>query len=424
MHLVGLRFEPLEVALHAVPEVGVLDLLRVAAGALGIALDDELLHPRLEVAERLVRGHALVGAAAQQIALALGGDAALPRLDHAAFDAQAPVGQRALVVDLDGAAEAAARRAGALRIVEGEERGRGLAERGAVVRADPGAGKPQDVVRQNIFRTAARARGGYPDLAGTVAQGGLDGLGEPRAGFARDGDAVLHHAQLGRRGGAFRRGLVGAADLAIHPHAQEALLLQRGQRGGQRRLARQRHGKADEDFAAVARGEHLVGDLRGAERPHRPAAMRAGQRGQPREEQLEVVGALGHRAHGAAGRLHRVALLDGDGRRKTVDAVDVRLVHALEELARVGREGLDVAALALRVESVEGQRRLARAAQPRDHGEPVMRNIDINVLEIVLARAAHANVAGTHDRAGDSNPPAAENNRTCEKSAVNRPRVA
>ena len=60
-----------------------------------------------------------------------------------------------------------------------------------------------------------------------------------------------------------------------------------------------------------------------------------------------------------------VALVDRDRRRDAVDAVDLRLVHALEELPRVGGEALDVAALALGVEDVEGERRLARAATRR-----------------------------------------------------------
>ena len=117
---------------------------------------------------------------------------------------------------------------------------------------------------------------------------------------------------------------------------------------------------------------------------------------EPREEQLQVIGDLRHRADGAARGLDRVALLDGDGGRQAVDAVDVGLVHALEELARVGREGLDVTALALGVKRVEGERRFARAAQARDDGQPVMRDIDVDVLEIVLARAADGDVAGTH----------------------------
>ncbi len=51
----------------------------------------------------------------------------------------------------------------------------------------------------------------------------------------------------------------------------------------------------------------------------------------------------------------------GDSR----DQVGVGFVELCQELARVGREGLDVAPLALGVERVEGQRALARAAHAR-----------------------------------------------------------
>ena len=67
---------------------------------------------------------------------------------------------------------------------------------------------------------------------------------------------------------------------------------------------------------------------------------------------------------------------------------DVRLVHLLEELARVGRERLDVAALALGVERVEGERGLARAGEPGDHHELVARDVEVDVLEVVLAGTA------------------------------------
>ena len=65
------------------------------------------------------------------------------------------------------------------------------------------------------------------------------------------------------------------------------------------------------------------------------------------------------------GLLRGGLLLDGDGGRQAVDLVDVRLLHHLEELARIGREALDIAALALGIDGVEGERGLARAGQAR-----------------------------------------------------------
>ena len=48
-------------------------------------------------------------------------------------------------------------------------------------------------------------------------------------------------------------------------------------------------------------------------------------------------------------------------------AVDVRLAHQFQELPRIGRQALDVAALALGVDRVERQRGLAGPGQAGDH---------------------------------------------------------
>ena len=107
-----------------------------------------------------------------------------------------------------------------------------------------------------------------------------------------------------------------------------------------------------------------------------------------REQQAQVVVDLGDRADGGARVLGGGLLLDGDGRRQPVDVVDVGLLHHLQELARVGRQALDVAALALGIDGVEGERGLARARQPREHDQRVARDLEVDVLQVVLARAA------------------------------------
>ena len=68
--------------------------------------------------------------------------------------------------------------------------------------------------------------------------------------------------------------------------------------------------------------------------------------------------------------------------RDAVDAVDLRLVHAVEELARVGRERLDVAPLALGVERVEHERRLARAGHAGDDDQLVERQVEVRFLRL------------------------------------------
>jgi hypothetical protein len=84
-------------------------------------------------------------------------------------------------------------------------------------------------------------------------------------------------------------------------------------------------------------------------------ANRAVRAADARVEQAQVVVDLRHgadrRARVARGRL----LVDRDRRREPVDRVDVRLLHHLQELARVSRERLHVAPLALGIDRVEGQ---------------------------------------------------------------------
>jgi hypothetical protein len=88
-------------------------------------------------------------------------------------------------------------------------------------------------------------------------------------------------------------------------------------------------------------------------------------------------------------------LLDRDGGGEAVDLVDVRLLHHLQELAGVGGKRFHVAALALGIDGVEGERGFARAREPGEHHQLVARDLEIDVLEIVLAGATDRDHAGS-----------------------------
>ena len=107
---------------------------------------------------------------------------------------------------------------------------------------------------------------------------------------------------------------------------------------------------------ALGEREHAVDDLLHRLRFDALAAARAVGDADARVEQAQVVGDLGDRADGGAGRLRERPLLDGDGGAEALDALDVGLGELLEELPRVGAERLDVAALPLGVDRVEGER--------------------------------------------------------------------
>src|SRR5262249_13797373 len=104
------------------------------------------------------------------------------------------------------------------------------------------------------------------------------------------------------------------------------------------------------------------------------------------EEQTQVVVDLGDRAHGRSRIARGGFLLDRYRGRKALDRIDVGLLHLFKELTRVGRQRLDVAALALGVNRVESKRRFAGAGEPGDNDQAIARDLEIDVLEIVLAR--------------------------------------
>ena len=224
-----------------------------------------------------------------------------------------------------------------------------------------------------------------------VGQAGrlLNGLGDAAQRVVADDHAVYH--DLNRMlEFLIELDLVAAqlAHLAVHAHAAEALLGQVLEELGVLALAAEHDGGQDIGTAALSGGEHLVGDLVGRlALDHAPALGTVGH-AHTREQKTQVIIDFRDRSDRRAGVAARGLLVDGDRGGQAVDAVEVRLVHLAQELTGVARETLDVAALALGVDGVEGQARLARAGQACDHDELVARDGDVDVAQVVLTRAA------------------------------------
>ena len=133
-----------------------------------------------------------------------------------------------------------------------------------------------------------------------------------------------------------------------------------------------------------------------------PAAVATEGPANARVEQPQVVVDLGRRADGRSRVADAVLLADRDGRRDAVDSIDVRLLHPLEELPRVRRQRFHVAPLALGVDRVEGERRLARSAHARDDDEPAGGQRQVDVLQVVGARAADDETCGRSSGSGEN----------------------
>ena len=147
--------------------------------------------------------------------------------------------------------------------------------------------------------------------------------------------------------------------------------------------------------SAGSMGAHGCGNLSRGERCDRSPALRAMGRAQPRHEQAQVIEDLRHGAHGGSGVAADGSLIDGEGGGEPGDAVHVWLVHAPQELSGVGGEALQVSALPLLVDGVEGQGGLSRAGQTGKHHESILGNVEIYILEVVLSSACDDDSIGS-----------------------------
>ena len=186
---------------------------------------------------------------------------------------------------------------------------------------------------------------------------------------------------------------VDLVHLAVDAHAHEALRAQLDEQFELLAFAVHHRRREDHQLGFLGHHQHRVDHLRDRHRGELllrvVGAVRLADAG---VEQAQVIVDFGDGADGRARIVRRRLLLDGNRRRQAFDQVDVGLFHQLQELPRVSRQRLDVAALPFGVERVEGERALARAGEPGDDDQPVSRQIEIDVLEVVRSGAANADV--------------------------------
>ena len=295
-----------------------------------------------------------------------------PGIDRALRQAPARIGNDQRLIVLQHGPEPVACRAGAARVVEGEQ-GRGDRRGRRVAGAAGGrAGESQAPrLEQHDGDTLALLERGRHRLRDA----------SERARLAHQ--SVHHHEQLTcPRQVEPCRELIEVMGHPIGHDADEAERPQVLDHGGMGELGDRRQRKRDLDPAATRHG--LLGGRLRRVPANRRAALPAEAAADPGPEQAEIVVDLGGGADGGAAGNGRVPLLDRDRGREALEPVHQRLGHAVEKLLGVGGQRLDVAALPLGVERVEGQGALARAARPGDHDERPVGQVDRDAPQIVL----------------------------------------
>ena len=270
-------------------------------------------------------------------------------------------------------------RAGAVGAVEREQARRHLGEARAAV--DARVALRQDLLGHPRYRDDDEAR--------ADRERGLERVGEALA------QALLHHHAIDHDLDRVLlllvepRQVAGELDgLAVDARAQEALLRQLLELASVLALLAANERRVEGESSALGQRQDAVDHLLHGLRPDRLAALgtvRSSDRG---VEESQVVVDLGHRAHRRARVARHRLLLDRDRGREALDRVDVGLLDLVQELAGVGRQRLDVAALPFGEQGVEGERRLARPRHPGDDDQTVAGDLEREVLEVVLASAA------------------------------------
>lgn len=120
--------------------------------------------------------------------------------------------------------------------------------------------------------------------------------------------------------------------------------------------------------------------------------LRAVRRTKAGKEDAEIIIDLSDGSDRRAGVTTMTFLVDRNAGRETFDLVDIGFIYFRQELARVGRERLNVAALAFSKDGVEGKGGFAGAGKARKDDKFVSRDFQRNVFEIVFAGAFDSNL--------------------------------
>ena len=276
-----------------------------------------------------------------------------PWSDGALGEGKVLVGDDQLRVDFGLFAETVTGRAGTKRIVERKE-----------ARFDLRNGEAGDGAGE-IGRVSDPLRLGLAVLNVGIFENG-DAIGETERcleafseallhAFTND-DPVHHNVNVVLELLVERRRVFEVMELAIDLDALEAVLQQLGELFFVLALAAPDH-RSEQVKPGLFRQLHRAVDhfRHGLGLDGKAGGGRIGD-ADTRPEQAHIVVDLSDRADGgariAAGRL----LLDGDGGREALNAFHIGLLHQLKELACIGREALDIAALAFGIDRIEGER--------------------------------------------------------------------
>ena len=94
-------------------------------------------------------------------------------------------------------------------------------------------------------------------------------------------------------------------------------------------------------------------------------------------------------ADGAARAVVRRVLVDAERRLQALNGIEIGTRQLVDELPSVSRKRLDILPLALGEDRSNGQTTFARPAGAGHDNQFAMRNLDVDILQVVLPRTVH-----------------------------------
>ena len=320
---------------------------------IAVTLQDELPHLFRQLGPRQGRVEVVIGTQpledVSEVSGHLGGR---PRRYGPVHQTHLGIGDDELRVDVLGRSQPGAHRAGTPRAVERE------LPRLQLIHLDVVAIGTGQILREPPFPVRG-VLGAIDEVDGDDAtrqpHGGLHRLGEPLLDRGLDDEPVDDHVDVVLAFLVQGRHLAQPVHRAVHPHTSETVGGELAEQFDVLPLAATYHWGEHLELGAFVDGEQPVDDLLRGLFGDGFATDGAVRHTDARPQQTQVVVDLGDGAHRgtrvARGRL----LVDGHRRGQPLDEVDVGLVHLTEELTCICRQGLDVAALTLGEDRVEGQ---------------------------------------------------------------------
>jgi hypothetical protein len=244
--------------------------------------------------------------------------------------------------------QAIAIRAGACRIVEGKLPRLQFLQAVATMRTGQTGG-------EQLLGTLRLVHEGQHRQAVGQPQGGFQALSQTLACIRTHAQAVHHRLDTVLALGIELGDLLQFPHRAIHPRPHQTLVAQIDKYLIMFALAVLYHRRQQHDAQPLRQRQHLIDHLAHGLRRQRHTMLGAAWNAGPGIEQTQVIVDFGDGTHGRARVVGGGFLFDRNRRGQALDVIHVGLVHQREELARIGREGLDITPLAFGVEGVEGE---------------------------------------------------------------------